>query len=401
MAGPAVWAAYEGWRDAPTVLTGAGCVAQLGQQLAGLGCTRALLVVNRTLRAAPDVVPALHAAAGGRVAAVYCDLQPHLTLPGILAVLGAARSARCDGLVSLGSGAAIDAARATALALDEAVDDEPSLAAYLAALPASSAEQSSTVAPAPHAAIPTTLVGAAHSAGVGTVMGDGKRIFSHPALLPPLAFLDPELTRHTPRELWAATGIKALDHAVGRLCTPPRHPLTEAVARQAVAMLARDLEPSSATPPDPRARAAVQEASWLAMFGRHVAPSRGMSLSHALGRQIGTALDVSHALAACIALPAALAFNREAIPDEIAALAPLLGVGPIQGNVADVGVAAIAAIEALIARLGLPRRLRELSDQREKLPLIARWTLADASLRYNPRPIADEAPLLALLEAAW
>jgi hypothetical protein len=40
------------------------------------------------------------------------------------------------------------------------------------------------VALAPHVAILTTLVGAAHSAGVGSVMGDGKRIFSHPTLLP-------------------------------------------------------------------------------------------------------------------------------------------------------------------------------------------------------------------------
>ena len=56
MAGPAVRAVYEGWRDAPTVLTGAGCVAQLGQRLAGLDCTRALLVVNRTLSAAPESV---------------------------------------------------------------------------------------------------------------------------------------------------------------------------------------------------------------------------------------------------------------------------------------------------------------------------------------------------------
>ncbi|MDO9398146.1 MAG: iron-containing alcohol dehydrogenase, partial [Herbiconiux sp.] len=46
--------------------------------------------------------------------------------------------------------------------------------------------------------------------------------YTHPLLAPRAVVLDPAMTLGTPPQLWASTGMKAVDHAVEQLCHPVR-----------------------------------------------------------------------------------------------------------------------------------------------------------------------------------
>jgi maleylacetate reductase len=55
----------------------------------------------------------------------------------------------------------------------------------------------------------------------------------------------------------------------------------------------------------------------------------------------------------------------------------------------------------LVARLALPRRLREVGIKHEDFRAIAEHTMHDPPVRANPRPIKSADDLVEILELAW
>ena len=99
-----------------------------------------------------------------------------------------------------------------------------------------------------------------------------------------------------------------------------------------------------------------------------------------------------HGETSCVMLPHVLRYNLAVNADRQASLAAAMG-SP-NTPVADI-------VEALVASLGLPGRLRDANVSRDLLPRIADESMLDMWIPTNPRPITDVAQVLALLEAAW
>ena len=64
-----------------------------------------------------------------------------------------------------------------------------------------------------------------------------KKIIFHPAMLPRIAILDPELTEGLPPSMAAGTGMDALSHAIEAFCAPSYHPMADAIAMEAVRLV--------------------------------------------------------------------------------------------------------------------------------------------------------------------
>jgi alcohol dehydrogenase class IV len=62
---------------------------------------------------------------------------------------------------------------------------------------------------------------------------------------------------------------------------------------------------------------------------------------------------------------------------------------------------AVTAVESVLARMPLPRRLRDLGVTRESLYLIAEHAMGDWFLQKNPRAVTCVAELTELLDRAW
>ena len=127
---------------------------------------------------------------------------------------------------------------------------------------------------APIIAVPTT-------AGTGSEVGRAgvvthpetheKKIIFHPAIMPKVAILDPELTVGLPPKLTAATGMDALAHCLEAYCAPFYHPLAQGMALEGMRLVKENLPKAVKKGSDLDARGNMLMAS---THGRHRLPAR-------------------------------------------------------------------------------------------------------------------------------
>ena len=91
-------------------------------------------------------------------------------------------------------------------------------------------------------------------------------------------------------------------------------------------------------------------------------------------------------------LPHVLRYNNAVNGERQAILAAAMG---------DPDTSAADQIQALVASLDLPGRLRDAGVSKEILPTIAEESMLDMWIPTNPRTIAGPQDVLPLLQAAW
>ncbi len=337
------------------VVFGPGEVAVLGRELGLRGASRALVITGRTLGAS-RLLGKVTEAMDGRCAGVFAGIGQHNPAEGVRAMLAELARLGADAVVSFGGGAAIDAAKiavASTLAGRDTTRDEGALDLG-SAFRAVEAGGRGLV----HIAVPTAL-----SAGEFTPAGGAtdeasrvKRATIDPRAQARVVIHDPELTLETPDWLWAATGVRALDHAVESAYSIRRQPFTDALAAEAIRLLVRHLPASMpADGSDAVAhRGYCQTASWFSLFGGF---NTGLGLSHAVSHQLGPRWNVPHGVTSCITLAPSMRFMAKVAPERFGPIAEGLG---LDFDEADPGPAARACadrIETFIAGLGVPNSL--------------------------------------------
>lgn len=368
------------------ILLDEGAVASLPAELERLGVAHPLIVTDPGLSATRIV---------GRVRAllprstVFDQVQPNPAEPDVLAGLSAYKTDGCDGLVGLGGGSPIDAAKAIRLLAGQG----GSLADY--DFTAGGSDRITAQLP-PMVAVPTT-------AGTGTEAGRGtlvqipatgrKTIALSPHLLPSVAICDPELTYGMPPELTAGTGMDAFTHAVESYLSTTIHPICDGIALEALRHISRGLETSIQDGTDRRARRAMTVGSLLAGIAFH----KGLGVVHSLSHALGGEGRAHHGTLNAILLPHALRFNREFAAARMADLAATLGLG----RSGDAPTHLIILCELLLSRLPLPRRLEDVPGlSRDRIDHYADLAMRDHCHRTNPRPCSRE-DMAELLVAAW
>ena len=338
------------------VLAGPETVSALPSEVDRYGCRRALIVAGRTVAASP-LLDRVRRALGHRCAGVFAAVVQHVPAQSVDALLQQVRVEKIDCLVSVGGGSSVDTAKAAAYALIRAGDG-----------PADGPV---------HVAIPTTL-SAAEFTDVAGITNDTTRIkhaLSDPRIAARTVILDPVVTLDTPAWLWAASGIRALDHAVETLYSSRHHPVSDPLAARAIEMLVEHLPPSVGRAPlsDRRDdllahRGHCQMAAWLAVFGL---TNAGSGPSHMLGHQIGPRWNVAHGITSAIMLPHVMRFVAGAAPERFAEIARALRVPFAEDSPKPAALECAERAAAFIARLGLPARLRDVSVPAEELSAIA------------------------------
>jgi alcohol dehydrogenase len=363
------------------VISGPGTLDVLPAELDRYGCRRAVIVTGATLGASP-LVDRVRSLLGARSVSVFTGARQHVPASTVHALAGVVRESDADALVSVGGGSPIDTAKGVVHAI------------------LAHGERSGAIPI--HIAVPTTL-SAGEFTDVAGITDDETRIkhaVYHTRLAPRTVVADPEVTRQTPSWLWAASGVRALDHAVETLYARRRHPISEPLAERAIRMLVTHL-PLSVTDDGDAAldhRGACQMAAWLAVFG---VTNAGFGLSHVLGHQIGPRWDVPHGITSAIVLPHVMRFMAGIAGDRFGPIARGLDVA-FDPSAARAGANACAdRVAAEVARLGLPGRLREVAVPRNELDSVAAVVagLMDRASVVDG-PVGREA-LARILEAAY
>ncbi|MHC4435245.1 MAG: iron-containing alcohol dehydrogenase, partial [Planctomycetota bacterium] len=202
----------------------------------------------------------------------FTGVHPNPTDRDVENALDAYTQHDCDGIVGLGGGSALDAAKA--LRLKVTFPDVALLEIPFDDLPATLT---------PMCAIPTT-------AGTGSEVGRSsvitvsqlgrKAIFGAPPLMPEMAILDPELTVGLPPQLTAATGMDAMTHAIEALVCPVFHPMCDAIALEAVRLVWNFLPRAYSNGADLEARGMMQMAAAMGAIAFQKDLGAAHSLSH-------------------------------------------------------------------------------------------------------------------------
>jgi alcohol dehydrogenase class IV len=333
------------------VIAGPGTLAALPAELDRYGCSRAIVVTGRTLGVSP-LLGRLTTLLGRRCHAVITNARQHVPASTVEALVAAVKDAGADCLVSFGGGSPIDTAKAA-----------------VHALLAGEGAGGGTLT---HVAIPTTLSAGEFTdvAGVTDERTRIKHAVADVRIAPRSVIADPELALDTPDWLWAASGIRALDHAVESLYSRRHHPISDALAPRAIEMLVAHLEPSVRGAEDERLahRGECQMAAWLAVFG---VTNAGFGLSHVLGHQIGPRWGVAHGLTSAIMLPHAMRFMAERAPVRFAYVASGFGIPFDAANPHAAARACAERAARYVAGFGLPARLRDVEVPQHELPEIA------------------------------
>ncbi len=359
----------------PRLLFGWGAFGSLRAQSEALGLRRPLLVTDDGVAAVGLAARAQEALPG---ALLFTGVHANPSEDDVLAGLDAYRAGGCDGIVALGGGSPLDAAKAIRL-----LTSHPG--------PLSRYERTrggdQLIGPdlPPMVAIPTT-------AGTGSEVGRGalivlresgrKALILSPHLLPSCSICDPELTLRLPAALTAATGFDALSHCIEELLAARPHPLVDALAAEGLRLIAGNLSRAVADGSDREAR----EAMLLGSLYGGIGFQKGLGAVHALSHPLAS-LRVHHGTANAILLPHVIRFNRTAVPAGYGRLVEVLRADPA------------VWVEKLLAETGLPTRLSEVGLRRDRIPALAEAALLDFTAASNPRPLNLE-DCIALYEQA-
>ena len=176
-----------------------------------------------------------------------------------------------------------------------------------------------------------------------------KKIIFHPAIMPKVALLDPELSVGLPPKLTAATGMDALAHCLESYCAPFYHPLAKGVALEGMLLIKENLAKAVKKGADIDARGNMLVASSMGA----TAFQRGLGAIHALSHPFGGLYDAHHGLLNGIVMPYVLKANRKKIEKDIERAAAYLGIkGGFNGF--------LKWILALRKEVGIPHKLADI-----------------------------------------
>jgi alcohol dehydrogenase class IV len=269
----------------------AGGLDRVGELLEGYN--HLVLVTTKGFDQQVDYVDRVLTALKGKKVSLVNHISPNPKLEEILS-LNKEELRWADGVIGIGGGSALDAAKACSLFLSSSVDLEEAL---LTGQPITQPVKSIV-------AVPTT-------AGTGSELSKSAIMTSLRArfkgglrgepLQPTLAILDPELTLSLPLRTTAETGFDVFAHAVETYISKKSNRMTELFSREALRTVFRSLPTLLKFPADIDCRSEMMYASMLMGYNLTHASS---CLPHRMQYPLGAKTDTSHSIGIASLYPA-------------------------------------------------------------------------------------------------
>jgi alcohol dehydrogenase class IV len=373
-----------------SVLCEVGATARIGEIMAARGCRKVAFVTDDMILKLGLADPALAGLkAAGVEAWVFSRVVPDPPEAMILDAVDGARQARIDGVVSIGGGSSLDAAKLIAVL---AGSDQPLAQMYGVGLVKGDR--------LPLVLAPTTAGTGSEVTPIAIVTtGEAeKKGVVAPQLLPDWAILDPELTVGLPAAVTAATGIDAMVHAIEAFTSKhKKNVVSDCLARQALELLGGNIAKACHTPQDRDARGNMLLGSMLAGMAFANAP---VAAVHALAYPLGGHFHVPHGLSNALVLPHVLDFNMPEAERHYAELAPILFPDLAGRSDAAKARGLVDGLKALGPELGMQTRLRDVGVSHNHLPMLAEDAMKQTRLLVNNPREMTYAAALAIYETA-
>jgi len=287
---------------ASRIVFGAGSIREVASAARQWG-SRALVVTGGNPNRAGGLIRQLELA-GLSLAAFPVRGEP--TVAAIREGVRAAREGRCDVVIAIGGGSAIDAGKAIAALMTNGPEPLDYLEIIGRGQPIANPS-------APFIAIPTTA-GTGSEVTRNAVLASPeqgvKASLRSPHMLPRLAVVDPELTFNLPAALTASTGLDALTQLLEAWVSVRANPITDGFCREGLPLVARSLRRAFHNGGDIEARS---DMSLAALLSGLALANAALGAVHGFAAPVGGMFDAPHGAVCAALLPHATAVNIAAL----------------------------------------------------------------------------------------
>lgn len=366
-----------GFRVPTATSISAGCSLHAADLLLARGIERVLVVTDPGVRATSGFAAFVEGLASSSLECAVDDGVESNPRVATAQRLGErARQEGFDGVVGIGGGSVIDAAK---------------IGAMLAANPGPVAEfvgrNLFREQPLPFVAIPTTCGTGSEVTWVGVVSDPDRGVkvsIKGDGMFPDVALVDPGLLAELPAPLIASTGFDALTHAIEAVTASCRNPVSDALGTAAIGLLL-DWLPRAVQERDASALFQTARASTLAgmAFG-----NADVGSVHCLSESIGGMHDLPHGLLNAALLVPVFEAHGESVAEPLAAVQRVLEPGR-EAPPAELAARLLEVIGDLARSLGIPR-FSELAVPKEDYGRLAELAVENGSNAASPRPMRIE-----------
>ncbi|MFW8566873.1 phosphonoacetaldehyde reductase [Orrella sp. 11846] len=272
---------------------------------------------------------------------VFDRVTPNPELDDLEALINEYASVNITGIIALGGGSALDAAKVLSVTLPS--EPRQSLRDILT----SSSQDWTTHLPV--ITLPTTAGTGSEVTPFATVWDSTthkKYSVTGDAVYPALAILDPTLTLSLPHQETLYTGLDATSHALESLWNRNATPISQAYAATALEAIVKAFPIALSVPDNLEARASMLQASMLA--GLAISQTR-TALAHSISYPVTSHFGVPHGLACSFTLPVLLEDSFSFLPE---------GYRPL-----------LKQVQKLLLNLKLDREIRKYVDDTGLLAL--------------------------------
>ena len=352
------------------IIFGPGSFAQLETVAAGYG-------------KCPLVVTGKRRIGGNTFAGTTFPVAGEPTIDLVRAGVEAFRGAKCDIVVAIGGGSAIDAGKAIAAAAANPGD----LLDYLEVIGKGQPLES---APYPFIAVPTTA-GTGSEVTRNAVLGSPehrvKVSLRSPLMLPRVAIVDPELTRSLPPGITASAGLDAFTQLIEPYVSSRANPMTDSFCLDGIRHVAASLLRAHKNGGDGEARTGM---AWASLLGGLALANAGLGVVHGFAAPIGGMFEAPHGAVCAALLPAGMRANIDALRErdpkgpglERYATIARIVTGDPNGS-AEKGA---RWVEALAKKLAIPT-LAAWGIRSRDIPELVEKAGRSSSIRANPIPL--------------
>lgn len=373
------------------ILFGPGSIHDLPANARRLGIG-ALVVLGKSAARARDQLAAL-TKVGIRATEFHVPEEPSVGL--VAEGLETARRIKCDMVIAMGGGSAMDAAKAIAALVSSSRDIHDHL------------EVVGLGIPLPEVSLPLVVIPTTAGTGSEATRNAVLTVTQHrvkvslrgPTLLPRLAIVDPDLTRDLPPEVTAASGLDAVTQLIEPFVSRAANPITDALCREGLRRAGRSLRRACLQGSDSEARADMSLAAL--MSGMALANAK-LGAVHGLAGPIGGLHPAPHGAICARLLPSVVRANLSALRQEAPhsdALRRFDEMGKLLTGREEAGAEDVAAwVGELGAELGI-RPLRDYGLAAADFPELISRAMGSSSMKGNP-VVLNAAQLDSVLQEA-
>lgn len=304
----------------------------------------------------------------------YTAISPNPRAHEVMAGVDVYRQEACDGIVALGGGSVLDAAKGIGIVASNGgnILDYEGMDRVSVPMP-------------PLLCIPTTAGSASEVSQFAIINRTSDQVkiaIISKALVPDVALIDPRPLITLPPYLTACTGVDALVHASEAFVSNAASPITDMHALAAIRLIRDHLEPSVREPENLDHRGPVM----LACLQAGLAFSNAsLGCVHALAHSLGGYLDLPHGECNALLFASVVNYNYDSAPDRYDQIGEALGWNPQALPAGERRAHLAKRLTEFRERLGIGGTLRPRGLVPADIPVLAGKAIHDPCNATNPR----------------